>query len=569
MKKNELPLHSRWSYSFFALILSVLVLWQLLLPGYVILLDWVPGPYLSFSYTNIGSFVQAPSNLIIYGLSFLFSTWVVQKILLLGLVFSLFFIPLVFYPWRRETWVPYATSLLAVCNPFVYERLLSGQWRVLVGYVSLFPLFYFLFQWNTARTSRSLLGVFATLLVTGMWSIHFLALGLVIVALYLFVQVVLLMRERAYVSFFSLAKQLVIGGVLFLLCSLYWIVPYTQSETDVLEHFSHDHFTAFETARDERLGVVLNILTMRGFWVERHAWGEQFILPGSSPWTFYPAILGLLVLVYFGFRALGSSSKELSQRRFISVVFPLAVVFASGVSAVFIWQINYWLLEHVSFWNGFRETHKWAGVVVIVYALLAGRGLSYLKERFEMRYRTPLLVFCTILIAITLAPKLFLGLGGQVSPVWYPESWREVDSILAKSSECKAVFLPWHQYYAVSWNNGQLSGNLAMGAFDCEVISGQNTELGNMKAIGDHIANYSAIEKAVTSNAESPERVEEAIEALRASGVNYIIATSDLVGRDIYLYPFLQSSELSLIYDSANQKDASTTNNIRIYQVSH
>ena len=90
-----------------------------------------------------------------------------------------------------------------------------------------------------------------------------------------------------------------------------------------------------------------------------------------------------------------------------------------------------------------------------------------------------------------------------------------------------------------------------------------------MKAIGDHIANYSAIEKAVTSNAESPERVEEAIEALRASGVNYIIATSDLVGRDIYLYPFLQSSELSLIYDSANQKDASTTNNIRIYQVSH
>jgi hypothetical protein len=558
MKKIEVSLHSRWSYGFFALALSVLMLWQLLLPGYVILLDWVPGPYLSFSYTDIGSFVQAPSSLLIYGLGFIFSAWVVQKILLVGLVFSLFFIPLVFYPWRRDSFVPYATSLLAVCNSFVYERLLSGQWRVLVGYVSLFPLFYFLFRWSATRSLRSLLGVFGTLLVTGMWSIHFLALGIVVTAIYLVVQAVLLWQERAYVTFFSLVKQLVMGGFIFLVCNLYWIIPYAQSETDVLEHFSHDHFAAFETARDEHIGVVGNVLTMRGFWVERHAWSEQFTLPGSNPWTFYPAILVLLVLVYFGFRALGNSSEELRQRRFMAVVFPLSVIFASGISAVFIWQLNYWLLEHVSFWNGFRETHKWAGVVVVVYALLAGRGLYYLKEHWQVSYRTPLLVGLTIVIAVALAPKLFFGLGGQVSSVWYPESWQAVDSILAESSDCKAVFLPWHQYYAVSWNNGQLSGNPGVGAFDCEVISGQNTELGNMKAIGDHIANYSAIETAVTSNAESSKRVGEAIEALRTSGVKYIITTSDLVGRDIYLYPFLTSPELSRIYEDGE---------IQLYQV--
>lgn len=548
-----LPINSFWSYVIFSLLGSLLVLWQLLLPGYVILLDWVPGPYLSLSYNNVGDFIQAPSSLLLYGLGFVFSAWVVQKIMLVGLVFSLFFIPLLFYPWRKDSFVPYVTSLLAVCNPFVYERLLSGQWRVLVGYVSLFPLFYFLFKWSTTRSLRPLLGVFGTLLLTGMWSIHFLALGMVVTAIYLTVQAVLLWRERVYSTFFSLTKQLVIGGILFLVGSLYWIIPYSQSESDVLEHFSHDHFTAFETARDEHIGVFGNVLTMRGFWVERHAWSEQFTLPGSSPWTFYPAILGLLVLAYFGFRAL-SSSEELRQRRFMAVVFPMAVVFASGISAVFIWQLNYWLLENVSFWNGFRETHKWTAVVVTVYALLAGRGIAYLQEHWRLSYRTPLLLGTTIVIAIALAPKLFFGLGGQVSPVWYPESWQAVDSILVESTDCQVLFLPWHQYYAVAWNSGQLSANPASEAFACEVVSGQNTELGEMTAFADHIPNYTEIEKVVTNNSSSVEDVADVIKTLRGAGITHIIYSNDLEGRDIYLYPFLTSLELTIVYDSPTIK---------------
>lgn len=554
LKKFNSPL---WYAFLFSLVGTFLILWHLLFPGYIILLDWVPGPYLSFSYNTVGDFIQAPSSLLLTGLSFVFPSWVVQKIIFFALIFSLFFVPLAFYPWKKVSFVPYATSLLAVCNPFVYERLLSGQWRVVFGYVCLFPLFYFLFCFGSTRSLKSLLGVFGTLLFTGFWSIHFLAIGIVVTFVYMVTHFVSLLREKEYTVLLNSIKQISVASLFFLVASVYWILPYSQSETNVLEHFSTDHFTAFETARDEHIGVVLNVVTMRGFWAERHAWAEQYTLPGSSSWTFYPAIIGLLTLVCFGYVSL-STKEEKHTRIFISLIFPLAIIFASGISAFFIWQLNYWLLEHVSFWNGFRETHKWAGVAVVLYALLAGSGLAYLSEHWRYTYRKYVLIGITVAIAIFLAPKLFFGLDGQVSPVWYPESWKEISSILAESPKCRVLFLPWHQYYSVAWNNSHLSGNPSVNAFDCDVVSGQNTELGKMKAIGDTIANYSDIENAVTSNAESPLRIAEAIGTLRASGVTYIIITSDLVGRDIYLYPFLTSPDLTLVYKN---------DEIQLYQV--
>lgn len=539
---------SLWYAILFSSTGALLVLWHLLLPGYIILLDWVPGPYLSFSYTNVGEYIQAPSSLLIACLGLLFPSWVVQKIIFFGLIFSLFFIPIIFYPWKKVSFVQYATSLFAVCNPFVYERLLTGQWRVGVGYICLFPLFYFLFRWSNTRSRASLLGVFGTLFLTGFWSIHFLAIGIVITFVYIATTSILLLSEKKYQLIISSLKQVVIGSILFLVGSLYWIIPYSQSETNVLEHFASDDFSAFETARDAHIGVVLNVITMRGFWVERHAWAEQFTLPGSSPWMFYSAFIALIILAYFGYTSL-QTKEEKRTRVSISIIYLSAIIFAAGISALFIWKLNYWLLEHVSFWNGFRETHKWTGVAVVLYALLAGRGLAYVYEHWRYRYRRVVLISITMLIAIFLVPKLFFGLGGQVSTVWYPESWLGVNSILTKSPECRALFLPWHQYYAVTWNSNRLSGNPSTQAFDCEVVSGQNTELGNMKSFGDHIADYTAIEHVVTSNSKSDEHIAKTITTLRASGVEYIVVSTDLIDRDIYLYPFLNSPDLIPLYE--------------------
>src|SRR3989344_2135313 len=87
----------RFRYEIFAALGACIVLWQMLLPGYIIVLDMVFGPHMvlpSYSGLSVATF---PPSYLIYLLHFVLSGWVLEKLILFALFFLLFYLPLRFY----------------------------------------------------------------------------------------------------------------------------------------------------------------------------------------------------------------------------------------------------------------------------------------------------------------------------------------------------------------------------------------------------------------------------------------------------------------------------------------
>jgi hypothetical protein len=139
---------------------------------------------------------------------------------------------------------------------------------------------------------------------------------------------------------------------------------------------------------------------------------------------------------------------------------------------------------------------------------------------------------------------MLLGFSSQLKVVWYPSSWEETDKMLEQDPECKALFLPWHQYYVVKFNNGRLTANPAKSFFNCEIVSGENMEIGNIKTQEGHSPEYYELEAIVTSNKLDPN---EGVKYLKDHGFRYVIFSSDQIEQDEFSYPFLSSPQLQKV----------------------
>jgi len=561
----------KYQYELFAIIGTVIVLWQIFLPGYVLLLDWIGGPNNVVSFNSLLSVVSSPSIWLLYFLKLLMPAWLVQKLIFGGMFFILFYFPLRFFP---ETQEPvkyinskvkghkvfrierYFASLLFVFNPFVYERVLAGQWRVVVGYAFMFPLMYYIFKFTTEQSWQTVAGIFGTLFITGMWSIHFLAIGIIMVSLYIFIFSLINLWQKRFKLLWFASKKIIIGIVFFGLASCYWIIPYKWHGDTTLEQFGPDHWQAFTTASDKYIGVIGNVITWRGFWGESHIWAHQFNMPWDRPFLFYGTFLVIGYLVVRSIKSIKSVKSKANKINllFLVVLFILSVVFATGMSAYGFWIINGWLADNLNFWSGFRDAQKWTGVTALIYVILASWGIrgvvTGLKPVITKRFDD--IKWAVLFIPILFVPQMLFGFNGQIKTVWYPKSWQEVNQFIKSKTEgqrCKALFLPWHQYYSVKFNNEMLVANPSHRFFDCEVIAGHNTELGNIKSISGGVENYQIIEKFIMSNNSENKFIDQGIKMLQENNIQYIIWTNDLVHSDLYKYPFLKSTKLKKIID--------------------
>lgn len=542
----------KYQYFIFATVGIVVVLWQLLLPGYIIMLDWSIGPHFELSFDSLSSIVNIPSDFVLFLLHLIMPMWLVQKIILVGIIFILFYFPLKFYPFIKKNGVEYFASLFFVFNPFVYERMLAGQWRVVVGYAFLFPLIYFIWKLFQRQSWRIVINIFLVLYIAGMWSVHFLAIGILLVVFSFLMILGIYLKKREYNKIRESGKKFLLIGFLFIVLSSYWLIPYIIKSDITLSYFTFENWKAFATAEDSQVGVIGNVLVLRGFWVENHSWVKQFVM-SNERFSFYFGFVIIFLLSFVGMIKLWKDKTKRIGVKFLVAIFVLSLIFAMGISAYGFWQINKWLLEHIWFWGGFRDSQKWSGVNALLYALFSSVGVGviaeYLKSKSKWKYGIVLVGLFYIPFMIT--PKIIFGFSGQLQPVWYPDSWNKVNDILKKTGgekKCKAIFLPWHQYYSVAFNDGILSANLANNYFDCKTISGYNTELEGVATIANQIDDYFIIENAVTNNDESFENVNRVTEQFSENGIDYIIVAHDLKDGDIYKYPFLNSLKLKILF---------------------
>ncbi|MBI4093556.1 hypothetical protein HY417_01200 [Candidatus Kaiserbacteria bacterium] len=530
---------SRFGPLFFAVGGAILVLWQLLLPGYVLTWDMVLGP--SHTLPVLTGLLNAlPLRLFMWGMGYIAPMWIVQKGILVALFFSLFYLPLKFFPASLQGFARYAGATLFAVNPFVYERFLAGQWGVLAAYALLMPLTYFLFELIESPKRKAAIYLTLTMLLIGIFSLHTFVMSILVVS----VVVALALPRQGIV----LLKSAALAGGLVAIGSLYWLVPLALNPAiSPVPRFDEAHREAFATAIDPVVfgNAAGNVAMLYGFWGESYPWMQTLLSPKDVLPVFLPALLALTVLIGVGIvRTLRAQE---SRQRAIALVAigAAAFVFSMGVAPSMFQTVNVWLFQHVPFWAGFRDTQKWSMWLALAYSYFFAAGAGYFLARVRVQY-SRVLGALLVLIPLFYTFPMLGGFMGQLRALEYPATWYEANAILAEDPECKALFLPWHQYYWLSLNDGRLTSNPASKFFDCEMITSQDAEIGEIGDQGNTDPSYRAIAGAVTSN--DPQSIDATISVLRSVGIRYIVFTDDIRNYDGFSYSFLGSPELSSLY---------------------
>lgn len=530
---------------FFAVFGTLIIMWQMLLSGYVLTLDMVFGPHMSRPLYSDLSAATFPFSYLIYLLHFVLGGWVIEKILLFILFFLLFYLPLHFYPFSNNHGEVYFVSILYAVNPFVYERFLAGQWKILVAYAILFPFVSFLIRFQRDLSWRSILYACVGLLGIGMFSLHILVMGAIILFIFVVAAIIQMLILKEHQNLYKFIFRMSMACLLLCAISSYWLIPAFTANTTIIGTFTQADWNTFYTAKDVHIGTLGNVAALYGFWGEHEKWVTNFISPKMHGliWAIFGGILVVIILM-----GLVYGIRERHRRGIlfwlVAIGF-LSFLFSSGIGGSMFKFFNLWLFGHIWFWRGFRDTEKWSAVLVLVYALLGGLGVRFLAQICGKYGRFIIFVSCFVPLFYT--PTMLFGFSGQLQPVWYPSVWGQINEILKKNKNCKAVFLPWHQYYTAEFNNRVLAANTASSYFDCNIISSKNAEIGN---IGDQAGNtpeYYKIGSAVTSNTYDPDAT---VRLLKRVGVQYVIFTNDETYDDSYLYPFLHSKLLRKIINT-------------------
>jgi hypothetical protein len=170
-------------------------------------------------------------------------------------------------------WAVFA-GVLYLLNPWVYERFLSGQWLVLLGY-ALLPLCVLLYSKALERGwTRDWLLFIAFFAVYPIVSIHFAYMAAFVLFAFTVTYFCLKPHEFAH----SYKKLLLWGAAALLLLAAvnsYWLVAFFHPAT-TFEAISQADFAAYQTRTDPTVGVWGNVLSLYGFW------NTDFALPKDS-----------------------------------------------------------------------------------------------------------------------------------------------------------------------------------------------------------------------------------------------------------------------------------------------
>jgi len=525
---------------------AALILWQLLLPGYVLTLDMVftPETKVVLSETSYNNFL--PLSYLIHFLNTLIPSWIIQKIVLFILFFNLGYLSFKFLPLPKNETVRLFSALVYTANPFVYSRFLAGHWTHLMAY-ALLPVFvHFLFEFTKQPNFRSSLKLFFSVFLISLFSLHFFAMATMIMTVWFLCHFIKYLA-RDNLALLKLAlKNLILGGLLFAVVSAYWLIPAMNLKQLFEQRFDIKHWQAFAASNHDKINTTLNVLSLNGFWGEGQLWSKQFAWPQDYVvfWVAF-GLIGLLILIgaIDGFK----NKKIRPVIIFFSILGFFAFVFSTGVGETIFKNFNLWLYKNISFWSGFRDSQKFSGLLALSYAVLSGFGVMTIidflnKKKKDLANNLNPLIF---LIPILLGFLIWGGFQKQIKPVWYPEAWNQARNIIrADNSNYKVLFLPWHGYLSLNFNNNLLVANPASYFFGERAVVSRSIELEKIYD-QEQDPGYVNLDKVVRG--DSSLSFDEVIDFFIKQNIKYIIYLQDLRGVDNLQYEFLTSNRLKQI----------------------
>ena len=412
-----------WVFRTWVILISIVILGPALLPGFVLTYDMVWVPDYSITRTDVWGLGDSlpravPSDAVVALLDFVLPAQLVQKAILLAtLIAAGFGIGKLIGDESQIAKLAAATFFL--WNPFVAERLAMGHWPVLIGYAAIPWLIYGL-QDPSRRLSRVLaLAATAISPATG-------------------VAGVLTVLVAAQNGIANRLKWLVFAGAM----NAPWIVAGLLHPTMGVTNTSAVEFFA---AQDSGyLGTFASVLSLGGIWNSDVHLGSRELL---IAWVWVVVLWAIMV---FGFvNAWVRHKKLLTQLSLLGLV-GLVIALLGWIAP----NALAWLIETVPGAGIIRDGTRMLLLLAPLQAMTFGFGVGSIVQKVP-NWRPAFAVVLT-LVPILAIPDLVWGVGGQLRPVDYPESWYESRTAVSNyTGPGDILVIPFESYRAPQWNRGR------------------------------------------------------------------------------------------------------------------
>jgi hypothetical protein len=436
------------------LLLGLLAVGPGLARGFVLSYDmvFVPGPPFSPALLGLagGPARPVPSDAFVAVAARVIAADIVQKVILLS-IFALACsgaAALLADGWRARTGerpplvACLAAGVLYTWNPYLAERLVMGQWAMLLGYAGL-PWVLRLLCTGPARIGRGRLilallpaavGGFAGMAVTG------LAAGPAALA-----------RGRR-------ARRLSVVVAACVLLSLPWMIP------SLIEPVRADPAGAdlFAARADTPFGSLGSLVLLSGIW------NAQAVPIGYGG---VPAVFWLLVVA-----AAGAGYLLVARPMRLSPGLGAAGLTGLAVAALGVTSPGRAVLGGlISDWAGFavlRDGQQYVAALALTEAIGLGAGVAGAARAARAapapgrglgttaaavaRQAGAALGVAAVLAPVLLLPGMAWGSAGRLHAVRYPADWLTARRLMDADPEPGTVLLlPWAQYRRYPWNGGE------------------------------------------------------------------------------------------------------------------
>ncbi|WP_433438023.1 hypothetical protein [Nonomuraea sp. CA-141351] len=444
--------------------------------GFTLLQDmvFVPDPaFTAWTFGLAGGAARVvPSDAVVTALSLVLPAELVQKAILLGIFVMGCSGAALLLP-SGSLGPRLVAGAIYVWNPYVAERLLMGQWALLLGYAGL--------PW----------------VVRAAWSGRRVALAMVPAAVGGFAA----MTVTAITALPVARRILPVAGLLAAF-SLPWLVPTALRPEGI--HGDPAGVYAFAARADTPFGAVGSLLSLGGIW------NAYAVPPGYGAFAGAAARLLLtLAGVVFFLRGDVPYKKGLAVAAFAGLAIACAGVSEPGREA-FAWLVGVWGGFAV-----FRDAQQFVAPLALVAAL----GLGLLVDSVA---RERVWVAAMALVPVAVLPTMAWGSLGKLGAVSYPESWTAAREVIRRDREPGDVLvLPFESYRQFPWNGGRAVLDPAQRFF---AVPGRRVVSNDAVRVGDMVV------KSEDPRAQAVEHVLEGPSPdLPAAGFRYVIVNAGTV----------------------------------------
>ena len=478
----------RFAVPLWSAVLALLVCAPLLAPGYVLSYDMVWVPHLDLSRADLWGLGSAlpravPSDVFVALLGSVLPAAIVQKLVLFGALFAsgmgmgalLRSTPLV---------VRIAAVTLYVWNPFVAERLVLGQWPLLIAYAAVPWLIAALRSEGGVRRPAVVVALAATALTP--------ATGL------MGVLIAFLVKGKG-----NSVRLGVVGAAV----NAPWVVagllhaPIARTDGAAV--------SLFDVQSEGHLGRLGSALSLGGIW-------NTDVVPASRGLALavvFAAMIWAVMLV--GICAMWGEDRRLLVGLAVAGAIGLAIAL-SGWLAV---DAMAAFVGNVPAAGLFRDGTRYLLLLAPLEAVAFGFGAHRIALAVGSREARQFIAVVAVAIPLAALPDLAWGVGNKLQPTDYPSSWYAARTAIASSTVPGDIMvLPFSSYRRPGWNRGHRVLDPAGRFFDRETVTSDKLYVSG-RVIGGEDPRAARIEKIL--QARSPAR------ALASEGIGIVVVERD------------------------------------------